>query len=80
MNSVISTDPQVFTIDSEEVELSVGDDIKFKAVTRASFTSAIRKVSGFLVEDGNPIRVTVKKYEGWSDFQVYPHELQERFP
>ena len=53
--------------------IKIGDKITFKAPTRSHYRKATRVVSGI-----SPL--CVKKYHGWQNFIVQPHEVIEVHP
>ena len=50
----------------------IGKRVVFRATTRYSDRKATRVIKG-IIGNGN----IVVSYAGWSDFQVYPHEIIE---
>ena len=56
-------------------KIKIGDQIRFKAATRGSFRTVVRKVKDF-DHLGRPL----VGYEGWSNFIVKPGEIKEVIP
>lgn len=54
------------------MKIELNDRITFKAATRSGYKKVTRKVIGFSMNKFPEVR-----YEGWSNFVVYPEEIKE---
>lgn len=53
----------------EDITINIGDYIEFRATTRDTNKKAKRKVVGFLAG------YVLVRYQGYSEFMVYKHEI-----